>query len=249
MLEHLKKDRPSPWLVAYRILSKWVVALPELYHETCGLAQMKRSFQATTVVAPIPGPLSAARRATLSSKVLYSAYLAARSGGSFLSYCRSHRVKPDGVRRWEGGSGHAAGKQTIAVGVRFHFELLDLYHGEWASLLLPHGPREALRNNAYNSHKQIHKYKQAIISKQTNTQRQTNKTKHTHTHTHKQSNTNNHKQANISKPRQTSKASQDKQKQQQTVSKQSKHLSLRRSIWRSPPSSTRGSLLESCTIS
>ena len=144
MKEHLQKDRPSPWLVAYRMHCKRAVAVPELYHELAGLAQMVRSFQATTVVAPIPGPRSSAIRASQRSQVLYEAYLQSRSGGSFLCYCRCHYVDKDGVHLRTHGRGHASGKGTMAVGVKFHYELLDLYHGEFATMFFPHATREAL---------------------------------------------------------------------------------------------------------
>ena len=143
MKEHLSRDRPTPWLTAYRLLCKRAVAMPELYHELAGLSQMVRSFQATTLVAPIPGTLDSRVRATQRSQVLYEAYLAARTGGSFLGYCRTHTIGKRGVTARTHGLGHAAGKDTMAVGVRFHFELLDLYHGEWASVFLPHGSRMA----------------------------------------------------------------------------------------------------------
>ena len=41
------------------------------------------------------------------------------------------------------GMGHATGKNTMAVGVRFHYELLDLYAGQWATVFLPHATRMA----------------------------------------------------------------------------------------------------------
>ena len=82
MREHLTKGRPSPWLVAYRILCKRAVGLPEIYHELAGLPQMQRSFQAITVVAPVPGPLDSRIRATQASQVLYQAYLDARTGAA-----------------------------------------------------------------------------------------------------------------------------------------------------------------------
>ena len=141
--EHLAKDRPTPWLIAYRMLCKRSVAVPELYHELAGLSQMVRSFQATTLVAPIPGPLHSRVRSTQSSQVLYEAYLDGRGGGSLLNYCRTHIIGKAGVTTRTKGSGHAAGKDTMAVGVRFHYELLDLYHGEWATVFLPHASRMA----------------------------------------------------------------------------------------------------------
>ena len=119
------------------------MALPEIYHEFAGLPQMVRSYQKTTLVAPIPGPLHSRIRASQGSQVLYEAYLAARSGSSFLTYCRTHIIGKGGVRTREKGLGHAAGKQTMAVGVRFHYELLDIFHGEWASVFFPHASRMA----------------------------------------------------------------------------------------------------------
>ena len=123
MRDHLSKDKPSPWLTAYRMLCKRSVAVPELYHELAGLPQMVRSFATATVVAPIPGPLSEKKRSTQSSEVLYDAYLAARNGGSFLSYCRAHSIGKNGQVQARTST---RGKGTLAVGVRFHFELLDL---------------------------------------------------------------------------------------------------------------------------
>ena len=76
--------------------------------------------------------------------MLYEAYLQSRSGGSFLCYCRCHYVDKDGVHLRTHGRGHASGKGTMAVGVKFHYELLDLYHGEFATMFFPHATREAL---------------------------------------------------------------------------------------------------------
>ena len=144
MREHLSKDKPSPWLTAYRQLCKKALALPELYHELAGLSQMVRSFQTTCVVAPLPGPLHSRVSATQSSQVLYAAYLAAMHGGSFLAFCRTHFISKAGVRpRLRGQSGRHSGKDTLAVGIRFHYELCDLYAGEWAVMFLPHGTRAA----------------------------------------------------------------------------------------------------------
>ena len=99
MKEHLSKDRPTPWLMAYRMLCKRAVAVPELYHEFAGLQQMVRSFQATTLVAPIPGPVDSRVSSSQRSQVLYDAYLDTRSKcGSFLAYCRTHYVCKDGVK-------------------------------------------------------------------------------------------------------------------------------------------------------
>ena len=117
--------------------------MPELFHEFAGLSQMVRSFQASVLIAPIPGPLHAKVRATQPSQVLYQAYLEGRSGGSLLDYCRRHYIGKQGVRPREQGMGHATGKDTMAVGVRFHYELLDIYCGQWASVFLPHATRMA----------------------------------------------------------------------------------------------------------
>ena len=75
MKEHLSKDRPSPWPTAFRMLCKRATAVLELYHELARESQMVRSFQATTMIAPMPGLLDGRVRATSRSQVLYAAYV------------------------------------------------------------------------------------------------------------------------------------------------------------------------------
>ena len=94
-------------------------------------------------MAPVPGVLDSRKSSTQSSERLYDAYLATCTGGSFLSYCRTHVVGKDGNVRQRSIVGYAKKRETLAVGVRFQFELLDLYHGQWASVFLPHGSRQA----------------------------------------------------------------------------------------------------------
>ena len=96
MKEHLSKDKPSPWLIAYRLLCKHAPGLPEMYHEYAGLSQMVRSFQAATLVAPIPGPVHQKISEQQKSQVFYAAYLEERSGGCFLDYARTHVIGKDG---------------------------------------------------------------------------------------------------------------------------------------------------------
>ena len=142
MKEHLRRDRPSNWLMAYRTLSKRALAVPELYHEMAGLSEMERSFEARTLVAPMPGPLPPHVSATQRSQLIYDQYLEARSGGHFLDYCRKHSFENGEVHERLSGRGHAAGK-TIAVGVKFQWELLDLYNGHFATMFFPHATRYA----------------------------------------------------------------------------------------------------------
>ena len=148
--EHVSKTRPSPWLMAYRILCKRALAVPEIYHEFAGLAQMVRSFQAATLVAPIPGPVHEKTSLTQQSQVLYEAYLRSRCGTSFLSLLQVPRgwEGRSRVLLREGGRGFHTGKNTLAVGVRFRYELLDLYHGEFASIFFPHATRMAFYQDA-----------------------------------------------------------------------------------------------------
>ena len=78
---------------------------------------MVRSFQATTIVAPMPGPLDNRIRSTARPQVLYAAYLDARVGGGFLAFCRSHYIGKNGVAARHRGQGRNVGKDTLAVGV------------------------------------------------------------------------------------------------------------------------------------
>ena len=106
---------------------------------------MVRSFQATTLVAPIPGPVHQKISEHQKSQMLSAAYLEVRSGGCFLDYARTHLIGKDGkVKQRLFGQGHAAGKETMAVGVKFHYEMLDIYHGEYGCVFLPHASRSAL---------------------------------------------------------------------------------------------------------
>ena len=50
---------------------------------------------------------------------------------SFMEWCRKHTLRQDGPRLRSTG-------RTLAIGVRFAFELLDLFIGQYAAVCLPH---------------------------------------------------------------------------------------------------------------
>ena len=104
----------------------------------CRLPQMIRSFQACVVYAPYPGPRDERINAEQTSQVLYRHFLEQSTYATFIRYCRDHYVDNYGsVRRRCGGQTVDKGADTMAVGVRFAWDLLDLFVGQYATMFFP----------------------------------------------------------------------------------------------------------------
>ena len=93
------------------------------------------------IYAPIPDPDRDI--GDHASQKLYASYLAQSTHQPFIVFCRSFRYDGNAVKP-RGRRGRHATKTTVAVGVRFPFELLDNYVGQWAAMFLPHGSKAAL---------------------------------------------------------------------------------------------------------
>ena len=128
--EHFKAKVDDSWLVVYRLMSKRVLCIPEIFVYFARLPHMERSFRVDTIYAPGPTCPDDANN----SMKLYAAYRATSDcffpirDISFIDYVRTHELK-HGVaklRRITGG-GHNTGKTTTAVGVRFGYEMHDQY--------------------------------------------------------------------------------------------------------------------------
>ena len=113
-------------------MCKRVLLIPEIFVYFARLPHMERSFRADTIYAPGPNCPDDANN----SMKLYAAYRKADAGieqfackpMSFIEYCRLHHVVNGVVKRRPiTGGGHNTGKTIVAIGVRFAYEMLDLY--------------------------------------------------------------------------------------------------------------------------
>ena len=130
------------WLTTYRLLSKCTPLIPEVVTSFGQLPHMKRSFHVGTVYPPVQHRRDEVMRKGLnSSDKLYAAYLAqmAQQDMATMSFLQFARV-------WQMD---AAGKLTkrssqciTAVGVRYRFELNDLFVGEFALMIMPHSTED-----------------------------------------------------------------------------------------------------------
>jgi len=134
----------SRWRMTYRLLCKSSPCVPEIYCDFAGVQFMVRSFYKDKVFAIVPKPSDTTSN---ESKALYRAYLASNRQGdvamvgvikhNFMQYAR--------LWSWEGGAVKRRklpeGK-LYAIGVRFVFELLDNYIGQYCSTFFPHTHEE-----------------------------------------------------------------------------------------------------------
>ena len=138
--EHFKAKVDDAWLVVYRLMSKRALCIPEIFVYFARLPHMERSFRSDTVYAPGPSCPDDANN----SMKLYAAYRATQDGVfpcksiAFIDYARLHQVDAGHVKlRPAIGGGHNAGKSTTAVGVRFSYEMHDLYIFQFCAMFFP----------------------------------------------------------------------------------------------------------------
>ena len=126
--------------MTYRLLCKSSPCLPEVYCDFAGLQMMQRSFYKDKLYAIVPKP---DETSTNESKSLYQAYLRSTRQGdvampgiikrSFITYARLHYMKGGVATQRD-----VPANKLYAVGVRFVFELLDNYIGQFCTTFLPH---------------------------------------------------------------------------------------------------------------
>ncbi|CAE7285846.1 Usp17le [Symbiodinium sp. KB8] len=141
-------DVDSTWRQTYRLLCKKAPTEQEIIMEFAGLSMVKHSFSGDSVFPPIPGSTS-----TNASRRLYELYqLRLRqehpsiedvASLSFLQWLRSYQLTEDGKLRLRNKAGPAKNK-ICCIGVKFPFELLDIYVGAWAACCLPGMTEERL---------------------------------------------------------------------------------------------------------
>ena len=127
------------WYRAYRLLCKRAVMSSEVFLEMAGegVSQMINSYEVDVMYAPIPSATRDATNKTL--KLYHNGYLKQMFiQTNFLDYCRLYRLTDkDAVEH------RNARNKTLSIGVRFSFELLDIFIGQFATVFFPHGRRTA----------------------------------------------------------------------------------------------------------
>jgi len=137
--QHTSTNTSHHWRTCYRLLCKQVVCVPEVITRVASLPLMVRSFHVEPLVAPTPK-----KERDMTQTQGGRRYLAYQKhwGGdgvmplltitsSFLNWCRKYSLDTEGPRL-------RSSNCTLAIGVRFAFELFDLFIGQYAAVFLPH---------------------------------------------------------------------------------------------------------------
>ena len=137
--QHIASDASYQWRTCYRLLCKQVMCVPEIMAKFASLPLMIRSFHVEPVVTSTPKRGNAIEHTDSGRQ--YLAYLRHWCGVgsmplrvvslSFMSWLRRYSTGPKGVRARPSG-------YTLAIGVRFAFEMLDVFVGQYAAIFLPH---------------------------------------------------------------------------------------------------------------
>ena len=142
--QHSKNEENWKWKMTYRILCKSAPGIPEVYMASGDCAAMQRSFMREHVFAV--GPDGHEALAKNRSILLYDTYLAHKLEGDpkivrmpFIEYARIAQLSED--KKKGTARNFAAGPRrgcTVAVGIRYKYELLDLYLGQFSASQFPH---------------------------------------------------------------------------------------------------------------
>ena len=130
--EHLAKDGSHRWRMTYRLMCKQALCVPEIVCQLAGLSMMRRSFCIDTFYAPVPR-----KDVNLAGNVslrLYAFYLKQWCPGGGTPLLRVNRNLLAWLRSWRLKDNKLAARQsvgTVAIGLRFAFELLDIYLGQF----------------------------------------------------------------------------------------------------------------------
>jgi hypothetical protein len=127
------------WFRTYRLLCKRAVMASEVFLELAGegVSQMINSYEVDVMYPPIPSETRAATNKTL--KLYHNGYVKqVFVQTNFLDYCRLYRLGDKDTIEFR-----KARNKTLSIGVRFNFELLDNFIGQFASVFLPHARRTA----------------------------------------------------------------------------------------------------------
>ena len=136
--QHASADSSHQWRTCYRLLSKQVLCVPEVMARVASLPLMVRSFHVEPLVAPTPKKERDMTHTQGGRR--YLAYLKTWGGdgamplltitSSFINWSRTYSLSTEGPRL-------RSSTRTLAIGVRFAFELLDLFIGQYATVFLP----------------------------------------------------------------------------------------------------------------
>ena len=138
--EHTKKEENWKWRMVYRLLCKNAPCVPEVYLSGHEVPVMQRSFMREMVFGfAAKGREGMAQNDT---KRLYDAYLADRETAevrmSFLEWLRVYHLGDGGkVVKRNFRRGARAGR-SVAVGIRYKYELTDLFIGQFMTSQFPH---------------------------------------------------------------------------------------------------------------
>ena len=153
MKEYRQVDT-THWRQTYRMMCKKAPLLPEMALEFAGMPMMEASYRGSCIYAPTPNiDKSNADASRNISRALYEAYLREQATivgtlkkQSFIEWARENTVlkfSADGdelvyQKKKRGGHGVGMNKALCALGVKFAFEGLDIFVGQWCAMMIPH---------------------------------------------------------------------------------------------------------------
>ena len=147
--EYVQKNATSPWLAAYRLLSKSSPCIPEVAIRMAQLSEFERSYLHVLLYPPQPAAMLDydGRQGNFSSK-MYGFYLQEKrqevaAGNcireSFLVWHRTREYDSQNMCvRYRGGRHNQHHNSTLVVACRYWYELVDGYWGQFTLTQLPH---------------------------------------------------------------------------------------------------------------
>ena len=148
--EYVQKESTSPWLAAYRLISKSTPGLPEVTIRMAQYPEFQKSYSSVLLYPPQPRAmvsLEGRQRGNFSSK-MYGIYLEEQRqrvaagmevNESFLVWHRSREYdKQLGCMVFRGGQHQQAQHKTLTVACRYWYELTDGYWGQLTLTQIPH---------------------------------------------------------------------------------------------------------------
>jgi hypothetical protein len=147
--EYTQKNAMSPWLAAYRLISKSTPCLPEVAIRMAQLSEFEKSFAIVLVYPPQPLAMRnfESRQTNFTSR-MYGFYLQEKTqeiaegrpvNESFLSWHRSREYHTETQSvHFRGGQHNKKHVMTHTCAVRFWYELTDGFWGQFALMMIPH---------------------------------------------------------------------------------------------------------------
>ena len=130
------------WCHTYRLLCKHAPLIPEVFIAMAGLPHMLRSFNTDVAYAIKPGLVTMQGEEGNETQKLYRTYCRPVVARSALVECNFAEY----ARKWQWNEKektakrrlHTEKKPITAIGIRFSYEMLDNYIGEFATMFWPH---------------------------------------------------------------------------------------------------------------